>query len=98
MKQDIQIKIDIEKLAHLAKLNISYEELSFLQKEMTDIINFASKVDVENEYMDANPGIEQFLINVLRDDKYKKSCSKEDLLSNSKRINEEYFCIPQIIE
>ena len=99
MKQNNPAKIDVEKLASLAKLNISQDELSFLQKEMTDIINFACQVNAATDDNTSKSIMNQKLLtNVLREDENENLFSKAELLSNSKRINEEYFLIPQIIE
>ena len=98
MKQNKPAKIDVEKLASLAKLNISQDELSFLQKEMTDIINFACQVNTATDDNASKCIANKKVSNVLREDENENLFSKAELISNSMRINGEYFCIPQIIE
>ena len=94
----MDIKIDIKKLAYLAKLDISDKEKMLLQKEMEEIIAFASTLS-EIEGVDSRQNDEApLLINVFREDECAKQLSREEIMSNSKCKNEKYFCIPQILE
>ena len=94
----MQKNIDIDKLSNLAKLDISEEEKIFLQKDMEEIVGFASTLneiqDVESSSNDDVPSLR----NVGRKDECTSELSREKLMSNSKCKNEKYFCIPQIFE
>ena len=94
------MKIDldtIEKVAHLARLEVQEDEKQGLLDDMNNILSFMDKlneVDTENVkplvYMN-----EEF--NVLRDDEVKATISREQGLRNSPSHDEKYFRVAKVI-
>ena len=94
------MKIDldtIEKVAHLARLEVKEDEKQGLLDDMNNILSFMDKlneVDTENVkplvYMN-----EEF--NVLRDDEVKPTISREQGLRNSPSHDKKYFRVAKVI-
>ena len=90
-------KEDVEKIAKLAKLNFSDEELENFTPQMNEILNYMDKLnelDTENVEPLSHP-VEQ--INVFREDKLKQSISTEDALKNAPSKDEQFFKVPKVI-
>jgi aspartyl-tRNA(Asn)/glutamyl-tRNA(Gln) amidotransferase subunit C len=90
-------KEDVEKIAKLAKLNFSDEELENFTPQMNEILNYMDKLnelDTENVEPLSHP-VEQ--INIFREDKLKLSISKEDALKNAPSKDEQFFKVPKVI-
>lgn len=83
---------DVLKIARLAKLYISEEELDAFTKDMGDIIEFAHAVNGAN--VEAS-GFDQInnLENVLREDVVAPSFSPEDILRNAESQEDGYFLV-----
>ena len=90
-------KEDVEKIAKLAKLKFSDEELENFTPQMNEILNFMDKLnelDTENVEPLSHP-VEQ--INVFREDKLKQSIFTEDALKNAPSKDEQFFKVPKVI-
>ena len=90
-------KEDVEKIAKLAKLKFSDEELENFTPQMNEILNYMDKLnelDTENVEPLSHP-VEQ--INVFRDDKLKQSIPTEDALKNAPSKDEQFFKVPKVI-
>jgi aspartyl-tRNA(Asn)/glutamyl-tRNA(Gln) amidotransferase subunit C len=90
-------KEEVEKIAKLAKLKFTDEELKNFTPQMNEILNYMDKLnelDTENVEPLSHP-VEQ--INVFRDDKLNKSVSTEEALKNSPSKDDQYFKVPKII-
>ena len=90
-------KEDVEKIAKLAKLNFSDEELENFTPQMNEILNYMDKLnelDTENVEPLSHP-VEQ--INVFREDKLKQSIFTEDALKNAPSKDEQFFKVPKVI-
>ena len=90
-------KEDVEKIAKLAKLKFSDEELENFTPQMNEILNYMDKLnelDTENVEPLSHP-VEQ--INVFREDKLKQSISTEDALKNAPSKDEQFFKVPKVI-
>jgi aspartyl-tRNA(Asn)/glutamyl-tRNA(Gln) amidotransferase subunit C len=90
-------KNDVEKIAKLAKLKFSEEDLENFTPQMNEILNYMDKLnelDTENIEPLSHP-VEQ--TNVFRDDKLKTSVSTEDALKNAPSKDEQYFKVPKVI-
>lgn len=88
----------IEKVARLARIEISEEEKESYAQDLMQMIAFADRMadcDVE----DAEPMTHILpLHNVLREDICKPSPSRESLLKSAKTVREGCFYVPRIIE
>jgi aspartyl-tRNA(Asn)/glutamyl-tRNA(Gln) amidotransferase subunit C len=90
--------IDVDYVAHLARINIDKEKKEMFQKDMESIVNYVNQLaelDVEGVVPTAH-AIE--MNNVLREDKYSDSIDRDVMLKNSpESIDEELIKVPQVI-
>lgn len=90
-------KKDVEKIAELAKLNFSDEELENFTPQMNKILSYMdklNKLDTENVKPLSHP-VEQ--TNIFRDDELKISISTEEALKNAPDKTEIHFKVPKVI-
>lgn len=88
----------IDKLSHLARLEIKPEEKDRLRNDMQQMIGFIEKL----QELDTT-GIEPLMhlteeINVLRQDEVKGSVSREEGLQNAALKNDAFFMVPKVIK
>ncbi|MGB4774452.1 MAG: Asp-tRNA(Asn)/Glu-tRNA(Gln) amidotransferase subunit GatC, partial [Daejeonella sp.] len=81
----------IDKIAHLARLEVNETEKLSLQKDMTNILTFMDKL---NE-LDTD-GVEPLIymtdeVNVLRNDEVKNDLSTADALKNAPKHDGKFF-------
>ncbi|WP_183562706.1 Asp-tRNA(Asn)/Glu-tRNA(Gln) amidotransferase subunit GatC [Mucilaginibacter sp. SP1R1] len=91
-------KETVEKVAHLARLELSETEKQEMIKDMSKILDFMAKL---NE-LDTS-GIEPLVymtedVNVLRDDVVKQQITHEEALENAPKHDENYFLVAKVIE
>lgn len=90
-------KKEVEKIAELALLKFSDEELDNLTPQMNEILSFMEKlneIDTEKVKPLSHP-VEQ--VNVFRNDNLKTSISTEEALKNALDKDENHFRIPKVI-
>ena len=90
-------KKDVEKIAELAQLKFSEQELESFTHQMNEILAYMDKLnelDTENVEPLSHP-VEQ--TNVFREDELKPSISAEDALKNAPAKDEHYFKVPKVI-
>ncbi|MFZ1517828.1 MAG: Asp-tRNA(Asn)/Glu-tRNA(Gln) amidotransferase subunit GatC [Ignavibacteriaceae bacterium] len=90
-------KKDVEKIAELARLKFTDEELENFTPQMNEILSYMDKLnelDTENVKPLSHP-VEQ--TNVFREDELKPSISTEDALKNAPDKNEHHFKVPKVI-
>ncbi|HMN47640.1 MAG TPA: Asp-tRNA(Asn)/Glu-tRNA(Gln) amidotransferase subunit GatC [Ignavibacteriaceae bacterium] len=90
-------KKDVEKIAELARLKFSEDELENFTPQMNEILNYMEKLnelDTENVNPLSHP-VEQ--TNVFRDDKLKPSITTEEALRNAPAKDEHHFKVPKVI-
>ena len=90
-------QVDIKTLAHLARLDVSEEELKALEREVPSILAFVAQVsDVasDNDMRDAAHH------NVMRDDvvQHEGDEHSEELLSQAPERSGRYVKVPQVIK
>lgn len=83
---------EILKIAKLAKLSVSDEELDALTKDMSEIIGFA---DTINAVSSADSGFDSVnnLSNVFREDVVVPSYDREEILKNAESQDDGYFLV-----
>ena len=91
-------KEEVEKLAHLARLEFSDDEKLSMQADMDKILGFVDKI---NELDLA--GVEPLVYlnedrNVMRTDKVEQRISKDDALRNSPERDSDYFRVPKVLK
>ena len=90
-------KKDVEKIAELAKLKFSDEELKNFTPQMNEILSYMDKLN-ELDTEDVKPlshPVEQ--INVFREDELKSSVSTEEALKNAPDKTDNHFKVPKVI-
>lgn len=89
---------DIEKIAELANLKFSEEELENFSSQMNEILAYMDKLNelnTENVEPLSHP-VEQS--NVFRDDLLKPSIKTEQALKNAPASEDNHFKVPKVIE
>lgn len=91
-------KKEVEKIASLARLSLSEEELESRTNDMNNILNYMDSLNEIN-----TDGVEELLNvhdmnNSLREDEYSNSISKKDVLKNSPSKNENYIEVPLTVK
>jgi len=95
------MKIDkdtLNKIAHLARLEIDEKDVPKMLEDMSKMVDF---VETLNE-VDTD-GIEPLTtmsheVNVLRDDVVKDQLPKEEVLKNAPKHDGNFFRVPKVIE
>lgn len=91
-------KETVDKIAHLARLELSTEETGEMIADMSKILDFMAKL---NEIDTA--GIEPLVymtdeVNVLREDVVKQQITHKEALQNAPKHDEDYFLVAKVIE
>ncbi|MEO6978526.1 MAG: Asp-tRNA(Asn)/Glu-tRNA(Gln) amidotransferase subunit GatC [Mucilaginibacter sp.] len=91
-------KETVDKIAHLARLELSPGETEEMIKDMSKILDFMAKL---NE-IDTS-GIEPLVymtdeVNVLRDDVVKQQVTHQEALQNAPKHDDDYFLVAKVIE
>ncbi|MDD5431795.1 MAG: Asp-tRNA(Asn)/Glu-tRNA(Gln) amidotransferase subunit GatC [Candidatus Omnitrophica bacterium] len=91
-------KETVEKVAHLARLELTQNELEKLSSQLQGILNFIdqlSKLDTES----VSPMSHILPItNVLREDLLRESIPSEKALMNAPSKDGNFFIVPKVIE
>lgn len=91
-------KETVDKIAHLARLELTDDEKQALMGDMGKILDFMAKL---NE-IDTS-GVEPLVymtdeINVLREDVVKQKITHEEALQNAPKHDDNYFLVAKVIE
>jgi aspartyl-tRNA(Asn)/glutamyl-tRNA(Gln) amidotransferase subunit C len=91
-------KETVEKVAHLARLELSESEKQDMIQDMSKILDFMAKL---NE-LDTT-GVEPLIYmtdgaNVLREDVVKQEITHEEALENAPKHDKDYFLVAKVIE
>ncbi len=91
-------KETVDKIAHLARLELRAGETDEMIKDMSKILDFMAKL---NE-IDTS-GIEPLVymtdeVNVLRDDVVKQQITHQEALLNAPKHDDDYFLVAKVIE
>lgn len=90
-------KKEVEHVAHLARLNLSPEELEKMTEQMDTLLSYVAKLD-ELDTKDIEPTTHAFSIsNAFREDTVRNSLPRNEALANCPKRNEEYFIVPKIL-
>lgn len=88
----------VDKIAHLARLELNANETQEMIKDMSKILDFMAKL---NE-IDTS-GIEPLVymtneVNILRDDIVKQEITHREALENAPKHDDEYFLVAKVID
>ena len=91
-------KEDVDKIARLAKLDLSKDERIKFAKQLGNIISYVEKLD-EVDVSNVEPLAHvNDLNNVSREDKSQPSLSKKQVFKNSPKHDDEYFLVPKVLK
>lgn len=91
-------KDTINKIAHLARLELSDSQQEEMVKHMNKIIDWMdvlNRVDTENVKPLTHMSVE---LNVLREDVVKETMTHEEALLNAPKKDSDYFRVPKVLE
>lgn len=95
------MKIDralLDKIAHLARLEIDEKDADKMLKDMTAIVDWVEKLkEVDTEGVEPLTTM-SFEVNVLREDEVKEHLPHERALHNAPKKDEDYFRVPKVLE
>lgn len=89
---------DVKKVAHLARLQLSEEELHQYREQLSDVLAYVERLnelDLEGVPPTAHAVARQ---NVLREDLAKPSLPLPDVLYNAARVAQEQFLIQSVLD
>ena len=89
---------DVEKIAGLARLELSEAEKSLYQEQLSAILAYAERLS-ELDLQDVSPTSSAVpLTNVLRDDEIRPSLALEDVLFNAPDADRDQFKIQAVFD
>lgn len=92
------MKMDIEKVAKLARLELSEEEKSVFGKQLDQILEYMEKLEgVDTEGVEPTSHAIP-LSNVFREDEQRDSFPRQEILGIAPEEEGGYFRVPRIIE
>lgn len=92
------MKMDIEKVAKLARLDLSEEEKSVFGKQLEQVLEYMEQLrSVDTEGVEPTSHAIA-LSNVFRDDEQRDSFPREEVLAVAPEEEGGYFRVPRIIE
>ena len=88
----------VDKIAHLARLELTGTEKQDMIKDMNKILGFMDKLNEVN-----TTGIEPLVymtngVNAFRDDVVKQEITHEEALLNAPKHDDNYFLVPKVID
>lgn len=88
---------DVEKVALLARLKFAEAELEKITKHMVQIVQYVDKLSELNTE-DVEPMAHALDIqNALAEDESRPSLSRNEVLKNAPKHDEEYFLVPAVL-
>jgi aspartyl-tRNA(Asn)/glutamyl-tRNA(Gln) amidotransferase subunit C len=92
------VKIDVEHIAHLARLRLSEEEKEKFGAQLSSILTYVEKLG-ELDTSGVEPTSHVLAIgNVMREDALRPSLPTDDALLNAPGRADDFYRVPKIIE
>lgn len=90
-------RAEVERVAHLARLNLSDQELETMTSQLDTILSYVAKLD-ELDTTGVQPMTHAFAVsNAFREDRVTASLAREEALANGPCQNGEAFVVPRIL-
>jgi aspartyl-tRNA(Asn)/glutamyl-tRNA(Gln) amidotransferase subunit C len=88
----------VDKVAHLARLELAADEKAEMIKDMSKILSFMDKLNEVD-----TTGVEPLVymtneVNVLREDEVKQVITTEEALKNAPEHDQSYFLVEKVIK
>ena len=87
----------VKRVAHLARLKLTDEEVEIFSKQLGDILDFVKQLE-ELDTTDVEPYIQKSEGTPLREDEPKEGLSQEEALKNAPEREGGFFVVPRIVE
>ena len=92
------MKIDVEHIAHLARLRLSQEEKEKFGAQLSSILTYVEKLN-ELDTSGVEPTSHVLaMANVLREDALRPSLPTDEALLNAPDRTDDFYRVPKIIE
>ena len=89
---------EVEKIAHLARLDVDDELKETLAGQLSDILDYIDALkDVDVEGVTPVSGA-AFMINVLREDEEKPSPGPDVTLANAPERDQDFYVVPRVVK
>jgi len=85
------------KIAHLARLKLTEEEIEVFSKQLGDILRFVQQLE-ELDTSQVEPYIQKSKETPMREDKTGKTLPQEEALMNAPERENGFFVVPRIVE
>jgi len=88
----------VDKIAHLARLELTVDEKQEMIADMTKILGFMAKLNEVD-----TSGVEPLIymsdeVNIYREDVVKQEITTEEALQNAPKHDDKYFLVAKVIE
>lgn len=87
----------VRKVAHLARLKLTEEEVELFSPQIGDILNFVKQLE-ELDTSEVEPYIQKVEETPMREDKPRDSLPQEEALRNAPHREDGFFVVPRIVE
>jgi aspartyl-tRNA(Asn)/glutamyl-tRNA(Gln) amidotransferase subunit C len=88
---------EVERVAHLARLNLSGQELEMMTNQLDTILSYVAKLE-ELDTTGVQAMTHAFSVsNAFREDRVQGSLTQEEALANGPQQNGEAFVVPRIL-
>jgi aspartyl-tRNA(Asn)/glutamyl-tRNA(Gln) amidotransferase subunit C len=92
------VEIDIERVAHLARIALTDDEMAAYGKQLVHILEHAERVQAL-----PTDGVEPTshplpMVNAFRSDEVTDSLSRDDALAGAPDVEDGYFRVPKILD
>ena len=88
----------IKKIAHLARIRISGNEINELKSDLNRIVGFVDKMSEVNIKEVEEFGFGETIFSEMRVDEANNENNSEAILANTKNKKEDFFIVPKIVE
>jgi len=91
-------KETVKKISKLARISVSDQQASVLEKNLNSILSFVNQLnELNTEKIQPISTISSQKL-IMRDDVVKVSNQKEDILKNAPEKNNSYYIVPKVVE
>jgi len=91
-------KETVKKISKLARISVSDQQASVLEKNLNSILSFVNQLnELNTEKIQLISTISSQKL-IMRDDVVKVSNQKEDILKNAPEKNNSYYIVPKVVE
>tara|TARA_Y100001972_G_C7652535_1_gene328215 strand:+ start:12 stop:299 length:288 start_codon:yes stop_codon:yes gene_type:complete len=88
----------LQKIAHLARLDLKPEKEESLKQDLEEILDWVEELnEVDTEGIEPLTNM-SFEVNALREDKVGEVLSREKGLKNAPAHDDQYFRVPKVLE